>query len=86
MPAMSSSHQLSALSQQRKRPAQLDATPYFVDVDEASFNIDPASLEEGIADAMRQGSRPRAIIAVDLFGSQRIMPRCAPSPTSTICC
>ncbi|MEZ5934506.1 MAG: DegT/DnrJ/EryC1/StrS family aminotransferase [Alphaproteobacteria bacterium] len=49
-------------------PAQLGAVPYFVDVDEASFNIDAASLEAGIEDALARGLRPRAIIAVDLFG------------------
>ncbi len=49
-------------------PAQLGATPYFVDVDEQSFNIDPKSLETAIDDAKTRGMSPRAIIAVDLFG------------------
>jgi dTDP-4-amino-4,6-dideoxygalactose transaminase len=49
-------------------PAQLGATPYFVDVREDSFNIDPKSLETGIADAKARGLKPRAVIAVDLFG------------------
>jgi dTDP-4-amino-4,6-dideoxygalactose transaminase len=49
-------------------PAQLGATPYFVDVNESDFNIDPQSLEAGIEDARERGLRPRAIIAVDLFG------------------
>jgi dTDP-4-amino-4,6-dideoxygalactose transaminase len=44
------------------------ATPVFVDVDEATFNMDPASLERGIATAKRLGLRPRAVIPVDLFG------------------
>src|SRR5579872_2234106 len=44
------------------------ATPVFVDVDEASFNIDAASLKRGIATAKRLGLKPRAVIAVDLFG------------------
>ena len=44
------------------------ATPVFVDVDEATFNIDAASLERGIATAKRLGLKPRAVIPVDLFG------------------
>jgi dTDP-4-amino-4,6-dideoxygalactose transaminase len=44
------------------------ATPVFVDVDEASFNIDAASLQRGIATARRLGLKPRAVIPVDLFG------------------
>jgi dTDP-4-amino-4,6-dideoxygalactose transaminase len=48
--------------------ALLGATPVFVDVDEASFNIDPASLKSGIAVAKKQGLKPRAVIPVDLFG------------------
>jgi dTDP-4-amino-4,6-dideoxygalactose transaminase len=48
--------------------ALLGATPVFVDVDEATFNIDPASLKSGIAVAKKQGLKPRAVIPVDLFG------------------
>jgi dTDP-4-amino-4,6-dideoxygalactose transaminase len=44
------------------------ATPVFVDVDEATFNIDVASLKRGIATARRLGLKPRAVIPVDLFG------------------
>jgi dTDP-4-amino-4,6-dideoxygalactose transaminase len=44
------------------------ATPVFVDVDEASFNIDAASLKRGIATSKRLGLKPRAVIPVDLFG------------------
>jgi UDP-2-acetamido-2-deoxy-ribo-hexuluronate aminotransferase len=44
------------------------ATPVFVDVDEATFNIDPASLKRGIGTAKRLGLKPRAVIPVDLFG------------------
>jgi dTDP-4-amino-4,6-dideoxygalactose transaminase len=44
------------------------ATPVFVDVDEATFNIDVTSLEHGIATARKQGLKPRAVIPVDLFG------------------
>jgi len=44
------------------------ATPVFVDVDEATFNIDVASLKRGIATARKAGLKPKAIIPVDLFG------------------
>src|ERR1700720_395894 len=44
------------------------ATPVFVDVDEATFNIDVTSLKRGIATAKRLGLKPRGVIAVDLFG------------------
>jgi dTDP-4-amino-4,6-dideoxygalactose transaminase len=40
----------------------------FVDVDEATFNIDAASLQRGIAAAKRLGLKPKAVIPVDLFG------------------
>ncbi len=48
--------------------AQLGATPFFVDVDAGSFNIDPASLKQAIGEARASGLRPVAIIPVDLFG------------------
>ena len=44
------------------------ATPVFVDVIENTFNIDPLSLEAGIATARRLGFHPVGVIAVDLFG------------------
>src|SRR5262249_53433360 len=44
------------------------ATPVFVDVDEATFNIDSASLKRGIATAKKNGLRPCAVMPVDLFG------------------
>src|ERR1700759_3365391 len=44
------------------------ATPVFVDVDEATFNIDINSLKRGIATAKKLGLTPRAVIPVDLFG------------------
>jgi dTDP-4-amino-4,6-dideoxygalactose transaminase len=48
--------------------ALVGATPVFVDVDEATFNMDPASLKRGIATAKARGLKPRAAIVVDLFG------------------
>src|ERR1700736_2526108 len=44
------------------------ATPVFVDVDEATFNMDANSLRRGIATAIKLGLKPRAVIPVDLFG------------------
>lgn len=44
------------------------ATPVFVDVDESTFNMDPASLKRGIATAKQRGLKPVAVIPVDLFG------------------
>jgi dTDP-4-amino-4,6-dideoxygalactose transaminase len=44
------------------------ATPVFVDVDEATFNMDVNSLKRGIATAIKRGLQPRAVIPVDLFG------------------
>jgi len=47
----------------------LGATPVFVDVDPHTFDIDPADLATRIASVAAEGRlRPRAVIAVDLFG------------------
>ena len=48
--------------------AWVGATPLFVDVDEATFNIDPNALAGGLDTARRHNLIPRALIAVDLFG------------------
>ncbi len=44
------------------------ATPVFVDVDEATFNMDAASLKRGVAAACKAGLKPVGVIPVDLFG------------------
>jgi dTDP-4-amino-4,6-dideoxygalactose transaminase len=44
------------------------ATPVFVDVDEATFNMDATSLARAIATARKLGLKPKAVIPVDLFG------------------
>jgi len=46
----------------------MGATPLFVDVDEATFNIHTKSLARAIATAERLGLKPKAVMAVDLFG------------------
>lgn len=55
--------------------ALLGATPFFVDVLPDTYNIDPESLQEGIALAKAQGLNPKAIIAVDLFGQPADYPK-----------
>lgn len=49
-------------------PAQLGATPFFVDVFEDTFNMDPHSLKQAIKDCRKKGLKPKAVIPVDLFG------------------
>ena len=49
-------------------PAQLGATPFFVDVCEDTFNIDPKSFKQAIIDSNKLGLNPKAVIPVDLFG------------------
>ena len=45
------------------------AIPFFVDIEEESYNIDPHRLEEAILTVKKEGKlRPKAIITVDLFG------------------
>ena len=48
--------------------AWFGAQVVFVDVDRESFNICPESLKAAIGQSLGEGLRPRAIIAVDLFG------------------
>ena len=49
-------------------PAQLGATPFFVDVCEDTFNIDPLSFKQALIDSRKLGLKPAVVIAVDLFG------------------
>jgi dTDP-4-amino-4,6-dideoxygalactose transaminase len=49
-------------------PAQLGATPFFVDVCEETFNLDTASFKQAIFDCKKLGLKPAAVIPVDLFG------------------
>ena len=44
------------------------ATPVFCEVDEKTFNIDPAGVERAVAAAKRAGLKPKALMTVDLFG------------------
>ena len=49
-------------------PAQLGATPFFVDVRDDTFNLDPQSFKQAILDCQELGLRPAVVVAVDLFG------------------
>jgi pyridoxal phosphate-dependent aminotransferase EpsN len=55
------------------------AGPVFVDADE-SWTLDPSLLEEALRDGDRRGRRPKAVIAVDLYGQcadyDAIVPLC----------
>jgi dTDP-4-amino-4,6-dideoxygalactose transaminase len=56
----------------------VDATPVFVDVTPDTYNMDPASLEAAIAGVKKEGKlKPRAVIAVDLFGQPADYPAIA---------
>lgn len=44
------------------------ATPVFVDSDAATWNMDPARLEEAIKDCLHRGKKPKAVIVVHLYG------------------
>ncbi len=49
--------------------AMQGATPVFVDVDENTYNMDPADLQRKIEQTIKNGKWvPKAVIAVDLFG------------------
>lgn len=51
------------------------ATPVFVDCDESSWNLDPALLEQALADAARRKKLPKAVIPTDLYGQPCDLPR-----------
>jgi len=48
--------------------ALVGATPVFCEVDETTFNVEPAGIERAVAAAKNAGLRPKALITVDLFG------------------
>jgi pyridoxal phosphate-dependent aminotransferase EpsN len=57
------------------------AAPVFIDSTRQSWNMDPDLLEEELAECVRRGKRPKAVIAVDLYGQcadyDRIAAACA---------
>jgi len=46
----------------------LSATPVFVDSETDTWNISPQYLEEAVKDRIAKGKKPKAIIAVHLYG------------------
>jgi len=46
----------------------LGATPIFIDSEQQTWNICPVALELAIQDRIRKGKKPKAIIAVHLYG------------------
>ncbi len=48
--------------------AYLGATPVFVDSEPTTWNISPKYLEEAIIDRIEKGKKPKAIVAVHLYG------------------
>lgn len=54
----------------------LGASPVFVDIDPATYNISPDHLNAAIEAVLAEGRlRPKAVIAVDLFGQPADYPR-----------
>ena len=47
---------------------QLGAEPVFVDSDESSWNLSPSALRRALETLASEGRRPRACVAVDLYG------------------
>jgi dTDP-4-amino-4,6-dideoxygalactose transaminase len=60
---------------------QMGATPRFLDVDPATWTLDPALLRAELSAAARRGRLPRAVVTVDLYGQpvdmQAISAACA---------
>jgi dTDP-4-amino-4,6-dideoxygalactose transaminase len=46
----------------------LGATPVFIDSESETWNLCPVALEKAIVDRIARGKKPKAIIAVDLYG------------------
>ena len=46
----------------------LGAIPVFIDSELETWNLCPIALEEAIVDRISKGKKPKAIIAVDLYG------------------
>lgn len=46
----------------------LGAEPIFIDSESETWNIDPELLEKAIQDSINEGKKPKAIIAVHLYG------------------
>jgi hypothetical protein len=51
------------------------ATLAFIDCDETSWNMDPALLEQALAEGAKRGQLPKAVIPTDLYGLPCDLPR-----------
>lgn len=50
-------------------PADEGATPFYVDVDERTYNLNPVELEKTVKKVIAEGKyKAKAVVAVDLFG------------------
>jgi dTDP-4-amino-4,6-dideoxygalactose transaminase len=47
---------------------QMGAEPVFLDVDPGTWTLDPALLEDALAEAARANALPKAVVPVDLYG------------------
>lgn len=69
--------------------AYLGANPVLLDVEEASWNLDPALLEDFLAVRAAKGKLPSAVMPVDVFGRtsdyERILPICSKYEVKVIC-
>jgi dTDP-4-amino-4,6-dideoxygalactose transaminase len=54
------------------------AMPIFIDSEAGSWNLDPHLLEEELEEMARSGGKPKAVIAVDLYGQCADYGRIAP--------
>src|SRR5437762_5108390 len=66
--------------------ALVGATPVFADVEEASFNLDPESLQRACATARQLRLAPKAVIPVDLYGQPADYDRIPPIADSEGLC
>ncbi|MDP2270232.1 MAG: aminotransferase class I/II-fold pyridoxal phosphate-dependent enzyme [Archangium sp.] len=57
------------------------ATPVFLDSERQTWNLDPALLEEALKEGIKRNKKPKAVMAVDLYGQcaqlDRISQLCA---------
>lgn len=56
------------------------AVPVFVDSEERSWNMDPERLAEAVADGIKRGKKPKAVIVVHLYGQSADL-----DPIAAIC-
>lgn len=64
------------------------ATPFFIDCDRSSWNMDPDLLEEELGTCQKRGRLPKAVVPTDLYGQcadlDRILEICEPYGISVV--